>query len=179
MKNKILFRIRKLHRWGGLVNALPLLIVIISGIILQVKNEFEWIQPPIKHGKQMIPTISFDKILDIMISVPEAEVSSWDDINRMDVRPNLGVIKIQCKNHWEIQLDSHTGEVLQTAFRRSEIIEAIHVGSWFHPKAKLWIFLPSAFILFGLWITGIVLLISITITRKLRIKRRHVYKEVK
>jgi len=178
MKIKFKFRIRQLHRWGTSICALPLLIVIISGILLQIKNEFKWVQPPTKQGRQMIPTISFEKVLAIMISVPEAEVSSWNDIDRMDVRPNLGVIKIQCKNYWEIQLDSYTGEVLQIAFRRSEIIEAIHVGSWFHPKAKLWIFLPSAFILLGLWITGIILIISRTITRKSRIKRRLVNKKV-
>jgi len=166
---------RKLHRWGAIVTALPLLIVIFSGILLQIKKEVAWVQPPTKEGRQKIPSIYFEKILDIMITVPEAEVSSWKDIDRLDVRPNQGIIKVQCKNNWEIQLDSHTGEVLQKAFRRSDIIEAFHVGSWFHPKAKLWIFLPSAFILFGLWLTGINILV---VNRRSRLKRKLMSKKV-
>jgi hypothetical protein len=33
----------------------------------------------------------------------------------------------------------------------------MHDGSWFHEAAKLWLFLPSAIIVLGLWITGIYL----------------------
>lgn len=172
MKVNLKLWIRKMHRWGAIVIAFPLLIVVFSGILLQIKNEFKWVQPPTRQGRQKIPSISFERVLAIMITVPEAEVSSWRDIDRLDVRPNRGIIKVQCKNHWEIQLDSHTGEVLQTAFRRSDIIETFHVGSWFHPKAKLWIFLPSALILFGLWITGIIIIYSISKIQKSRTKRR-------
>ena len=178
MKVNLKLWIRKMHRWGAIVIAFPLLIVVFSGILLQIKNEFKWVQPPTRQGRQKIPSISFEKVLAIMITVPEAEVSSWRDIDRLDVRPNRGIIKVRCKNHWEIQLDSHTGEILQTAIRRSDIIEAFHVGSWFHPKAKLWLFLPSAFILFGLWLTGIYLFFLKIINRQLRLKHRYKYKKV-
>ena len=33
----------------------------------------------------------------------------------------------------------------------------LHDGSWFHPLAKLWLFLPSGVIVFALWVTGIYL----------------------
>ena len=33
---------RKLHRWGALLTALPLLIVIVSGLLLQVKKQIPW-----------------------------------------------------------------------------------------------------------------------------------------
>ncbi|MEM7396798.1 MAG: PepSY domain-containing protein, partial [Verrucomicrobiota bacterium] len=60
---------------------------------------------------------------------------------------------------WEIQVDHQTGEVLGYAYRRSDLIESIHDGSFFHDKVKLGIFLPSAVILLLLWITGIYLFI--------------------
>jgi len=51
------------------------------------------------------------------------------------------------KNNWEIQIDTQSGTILQQAYRRSDIIESIHDGSWFHDKVKLWIFLPTGIVL--------------------------------
>ena len=92
-------------------------------------------------------------------SVDQAKISSWNDIDRLDVRPDKGVVKVRANNKWEIQIDTFTGQVMQVAYRRSDFIEQLHDGSWFHDKIKLWIFLPSGIILFGLWITGVYMLI--------------------
>ena len=80
-------------------------------------------------------------------------------IDRLDVRPDKGIVKVRANNKWEIQIDTFTGQVMQVAYRRSDLIEQLHDGSWFHDKIKLWIFLPSGIILFGLWITGVYMLI--------------------
>ncbi|MFN1833628.1 PepSY domain-containing protein [Balneola sp. MJW-20] len=148
---------RKIHRWGAILIALPFLIVLISGLILQVKKEVAWVQPPSQEGISTVPSVSFEKILNQVKSVPEADTDSWEDIDRLDVRPDKGIVKVRTLNNYEIQLDTETGEILQVAFRRSDIIEAIHDGSWFHDSAKLWIFLPSGIIVTVLWITGIYL----------------------
>ncbi|GFD86872.1 hypothetical protein KUL150_29310 [Alteromonas sp. KUL150] len=37
---------RSLHLWLSLVIFIPVVIVIGSGLLLQVKKEFDWIQPP-------------------------------------------------------------------------------------------------------------------------------------
>lgn len=148
---------RKLHRWGAILIALPFLIVLISGLFLQVKKEFGWIQPPSQTGSASGASISFDRVLKIAKKIPELETQGWKDIDRLDVRPDDGIIKIRGTNGWEAQVDSHTGNILQVAQRRSDIIEAIHDGSWFHDKAKLWLFLPSAVVVTILWLTGIYL----------------------
>ena len=75
------------------------------------------------------------------------------------MRIQKGIVKVRSQNNWEVQIDTQTGEVLQTAYRRSDIIESIHDGSWFHDKVKLWIFLPTGIVLFILWITGVYMLI--------------------
>jgi uncharacterized iron-regulated membrane protein len=146
---------RKIHRWGAIVIAIPFLIVLITGLLLQVKKEVAWVQPPSTEGVSTIPSVTFDQILKAAAAVPEAEISSWDDIDRLDVRPDKGIVKVRAVNHWEIQIDTETGQVLQSQYRRSDIIEAMHDGSWFHDNAKLWIFLPSGIIVTILWITGI------------------------
>jgi len=166
MKVKILNR--KLHRWAAIVTALPVVIVIISGVILQVKKEFDWIQPPTQRGTDSVPALSFDQILDAMRNVPYAGLTSWEHIDRLDVRPGKGIIKVRGNNDREIQLDAATGEVLQVAVRRSGLIESIHDGSFFHESFKLWVFLPSAVILAVMWGTGIYLFLLPYILRKHR-----------
>jgi uncharacterized iron-regulated membrane protein len=148
---------RVAHRWGSILIVLPLLIIIVSGIILQLKKEVAWIQPPTQEGTRRQLSISFDRILQVAKTVPEAKIHSWDDIDRLDVRPAKGLVKVRGKTRWEIQVDTHTGDVLQIAYRRSDLIESIHDGSFFHRGFKLWAFLPTALVLGVLWVTGVYL----------------------
>jgi len=148
---------RKLHRWGAIIASLPILVVIATGIILQLKKDWSWVQPPTAKGRGGDPSISFAQILETAASVPDVGISSWNDVDRLDVRPGKGIVKVRGKNRWEIQLDTATAEVVQVEYRRSDLIESIHDGSWFHDNAKLWVFLPSAVVLLALWLTGIYL----------------------
>lgn len=159
---------RKIHRIGAIIIALPLLIVIVTGLILQVKKQFTWVQPATVRGVSKTIAVSFEEILEVAKTVPEAEIKSWGDINRLDVRPSKGVVKVRGENNWEVQIDTKTLDVLQVEFRRSDIIEAIHDGSWFHDSFKLWVFLPSAIILLFLWFTGIYMYFIPYLSRKLR-----------
>lgn len=159
---------RKIHYWISILFALPVLLIIVSGILLQTKKEFEWIQPPEIRGVGKTPEISLPQVLEISRTVPEAEIETWADIVRLDVRPSRGMLKVRAKNNWEIQIDTENGEILQTAFRRSDIIEAIHDGSFFHDSFKIWIFLPSGIVLLLLWLTGIYLFLLPYIKRRKR-----------
>src|SRR5687767_14262249 len=148
---------RKVHYWGALAIALPVAIIICTGLLLQVKKQVPWVQPPELKGGEAQPTVSFERILESCRAVPEAEIRTWEDIDRVDVRPSKGMLKVVARNRWEIQIDSATGEVLQAAYRRSDLIESIHDGSWFHYSAKLWLFFPAGAGLLLLWLTGIYL----------------------
>jgi hypothetical protein len=128
-------------------------------MLLLVKKQVSWIQPPTKRGQSEIPSLDFAQVLEIARTVPEAEIRSWEDIDRLDVRPGRGIIKIRSENNWEIQIDHASGEILNTAYRRSDIIESIHDGSIFHPLAKPWLFLLFAFGFLVLWITGVYLFV--------------------
>jgi uncharacterized iron-regulated membrane protein len=150
---------RKSHRLGAVIVALPFLVVLVTGILLQVKKEFAWIQPPAKRGIGKEPTIPFAAILEAVRAIPEAKVNEWADIERLDVRPDRGMVKVLCRNRYEVQVDTNTGSVLQVAYRRSDLIESIHDGSFFHDQAKLWVFLPTAIIVLGLWVTGMYLFV--------------------
>ena len=161
---------RSLHLWLSLVIFIPVVIVIGSGLLLQVKKEFDWIQPPTQKLQSAAPSISFDDVLSAVQKVPQANSQTWGDIDRLDVRPSKGIIKVRGRNHWEVQISASTAEVLQIAYRRTDTIEAIHDGSWFFEGAKLWLFLPVAIVLFILWLTGLVMLYT---TLKSKYKKRY------
>lgn len=163
---------RKIHYWGAIISALPVLIIIGSGIVLMFKKDVAWIQPPTAKAEGGEPSIGFARILEAASSVPGAGITSWDDIDRLDVRPGKGIIKVRAENRWEIQIDHQSGEVLQVAYRRSDLIESIHDGSFFHDSVKMWIFLPSALILFVLWVTGIYLFFQPMLARRSRLLRQ-------
>ena len=148
---------RVTHRWGSIIVLIPTAVILLSGMILQLKKESAWIQPVTKRGDATGASLSFDRILAVARDVPEAEINDWDDVDRLDVRPSKGMLKIRCRNRWEIQLDANRGDVLQVAYRRSDLIESLHDGSFFHDRVKLWVFLPAALVLGFLWLTGIYL----------------------
>jgi len=151
---------RKTHYWGSFVIMLPVLLIIVSGILLQLKKEIHWLQPPTKKGQvQNNPTITLDDILSTVKKIDEVNIKSWSDIDRLDLRVEKGIVKVRGKNRWEVQIDTQTKKVLQVAYRRSDLIEQLHDGSWFNEKIKLYIFLPSGIILFILWVTGIYMFI--------------------
>ena len=148
---------RSTHKWASIIVAIPLLIILVTGILLLVKKEFTYLQPPSAKGIINIPSISFEKILAQVKTVKETDVNTWEDIDRLDVRPSKGIIKVRAKSHWEIQLDSNTGEVLHVAYRRSDIIEQIHDGTYWQKNANLWLSLPVAIVVLLISLTGLFL----------------------
>ncbi len=162
---------RKVHYWGSIICAIPIVIVIATGIILILKKEIAWVQPPTVRGEGKIPDVSFEQILTITKSVQKAGIQSWADVDRLDIRPGKGVIKVRGKNQWEIQIDHNSLKILHVAYRRSDFIESIHDGSYFHDYAKLGVFLPSAIILFVLLVTGLYLFFKTFFTKKKSTKK--------
>jgi len=148
--------IRQIHHWTTVFLALPLLVIIGSGLLLQVKKQASWVQPPEQRGTGTEPQVDLEQILASVMQYPELGVTGWDDIDRFDVRPGKGVAKVLLRNRWEVQVDLGTAEVLQTAYRRSDLIESIHDGSFFGGDwVKLGLFLPTGIALLLMWLTGL------------------------
>jgi len=158
---------RKVHYWGAIVAALPILIITGTGVLLLLKKDWAWIQPTEQVGSGTIPQVSMEWLLEAARTVPEAGIEGWGDVDRFDIRPGKGLAKIQSKHTLvEVQVDLVTGEVLQSAIRRSDLLESIHDGSWFHDRVKLWLFLPAGVILFALWVTGLYLFFLPIVARR-------------
>lgn len=145
---------RKTHAWLAVVASVPIVVIASSGLLLQLKKQIAWVQPPELRGGGGETALSLPRILAICRTVPSAEVRDWADVRRIDVRPDRGILKVWTRNDSELQIDLATGAVLQAAHRRSDLIESIHDGSWFHPAVKFFVFLPTAAALLVLWATG-------------------------
>jgi arylsulfatase A len=147
---------RRIHYWATLFVTIPLLIVITSGILLQLKKQWNWVQPAEQKGTGSVPVVSFESMLESLRQCDGLDVDSWKDVQRIDVRPSKGLAKVALKSGWEVQIDLGDGRVLQQAIRRSDWIEAIHDGSYFGGEwTKLGVFLPNAIALLLMWITGL------------------------
>jgi uncharacterized iron-regulated membrane protein len=125
---------RKIHYWLSLWLALPMLLISITGLLLQFKKSL---------------------LLKAAQASPALGVKSWDDVDRLELRPSKGLIKLIAKNGQEAQFDPSSGQLLQVAARRSDTIEALHDGSWFGDGVKFGWFSTAAFGLFLATLSGI------------------------
>ena len=162
---------RRIHYWATAFVALPVIVIFCTGILLQIKKQWTWVQPPELRGTGTIPQVSLEDILTSVRAVPELNVESWDDVNRLDVRPDRGLVKVWLQSGWEAQVDLGTGRVMQRAYRRSDIIESIHDGSFFAGDlTKLGLFLPTGILLLFMWLTGLWMFwLPFSVKRKRRI----------
>lgn len=156
MKIQLLFR--QIHHWLSIFIFLPLLIMIIAGIFLMLKKDFDWIQPASQVGvSKIFPQVSLKTMFEAAKKVPELNVQDWQDLDRVDFKIKKGIVKFIGKNDWEIQVDVTNGQIVQVAYRRSDWLEALHDGSFFGDGVKYYLFLPTGVALFILWLTGIYL----------------------
>ncbi len=163
---------RKVHHWLGIIVIVPLLLVVTTGILLLVRKDFATIQPPTQIGSTSTPTIAFEEVLRIaQEAAPQAQIDNWQDIDRLDVRPVKGIIKVRARNRWEIQIDSSNGQVLQVAYRRSDLIESLHDGTFFHKYVSYLVMLPNAFVLLTLLLTGIHMFFYPIVAKRRRVRK--------
>lgn len=156
---------------------IPLLIITVTGVILMFKKQSDWIQPPTQKGVGKTPTVFFEEMLDTLRTVDGAEVASWKDIDRIDVRPSKGVAKVQLDNLLEVQLDLQTGDVLQVMKRRSDVIEDLHVGGYWGDGVKFGVFLLSAVGLLIQLLTGVYIFLKM-LNSKLRSRAKKMEKNI-
>lgn len=163
---------RWLHYWLSLAIVLPVALILGTGLLLILKKDVEWIQPSTLRGAAPELTLSFDEILVAVRGVPEAGLTRWKDVDRLDVRPGKGVVKVRGKNRWEVQIDSSTGAVLGVAYRRSDLIESLHDGSFFGDGVKYGVILPTGVVLVVMWGTGLYLFVLPFLQKRKNRRRR-------
>ncbi len=128
---------RKIHRKLAIFLFLFFFIISISGLLLGWKKHSGGIISPKSYIgtttdlKKWLPIDSLNNIASkILIDSVSPDLS--DELDRIDIRKELGMVKFVYKNHyWGIQLDGATGKLLNLEKRRSDFIENVHDGTIF------------------------------------------------
>ena len=157
---------RRWHRWLAIACLVPATVIFATGVMLQFKKVVPWIQPAEVRGTGGEPAVSLEAVLAAAMGPPEAGIGGWGDVSRIDVRPGKGMAKVQSASGWEVQVDLGSGEVLQTAYRRSDLIEALHDGRFFGDAVAWAVFTPTGVVLMGLLVTGAYLWALPVLTRR-------------
>lgn len=151
---------RTIHNWISIFIAMPLLLVIVSGMFLLLKKDVEWIQPSSVRGENSAtPTVPHTDLLAAATSTEQTKGMNWADFDRIDYKTDRGMVKFITIDGWEVQVDTTNASVLSVKERRSDFFEKLHDGSWFGDWMKYYILIPSAICLFTLWITGLYMFI--------------------
>jgi uncharacterized iron-regulated membrane protein len=136
----LLHKIRKLHKWIGLINSLFLLVIAGTGFLLALKSRVTWVRPEEKSGvpRSESPTrVSVDQAMEAAFGVGDEHLKTPFDVDRVDYRPKRNVFKVVAKNGYtEVQIDGNSGKVLQVAQRTDQFIEDLHDLSFFNDAMK-------------------------------------------
>lgn len=132
---KILRDFRKVHRLTGAWLFIFFLFISITGLLLGwKKNSNGLILANTETGTttEIAEWLPLDDLRQNAQQIFEDSISTKlsSEIDRIDVRPDKGILKFKFKdNFYGIQLDGATGKLLKIERRRSDIIEQIHDGS--------------------------------------------------
>ena len=125
---------RKIHRTMGATLFLLFLLISMTGIILGwKKHSGELIMPPTQKGssESLREWLPIDSLGNIALFNYHQSEGRQGLIDRLDIRPGKGVVKVIFQDTAEIQLDGKTGKVLSFGMRHSDWIEHLHDGSYF------------------------------------------------
>lgn len=125
---------RKLHRYIGSSLFIFFFVVAVTGLLLGwKKHSGGYILPNTEKGSSTV--LARWLPLDSLQWAAQRAIQQQFPlkslvVDRMDVRPDKGVVKVSFKKHfYEVQVDGATGNVLAVNLRKSDIIEQIHDGS--------------------------------------------------
>jgi uncharacterized iron-regulated membrane protein len=130
------------HLWFGLATTALLLIVALSGVLLNHKRGLG-LMPDVAHS----PAGPFTAALPLpeLQRAAEAAVgaaAAAGGVDRMDVRPGDGVVKVRFNDRevTEATLDLVTGEVVHVGRRGDVFLEKLHSGEI---MGKRWVLLSD------------------------------------
>ena len=138
---------RTIHRSLGIFLFVIFIIVSLSGLLLGwKKNTGGMIHPESYKGisTDISKWLPIDSLQTLAFkAIKEAAGEDIDlTLNRIDARPNKGMVKFVFDNHYNgVQVDGTTGEILQITRRNSDLVEDIHDGSlldrWFGTDGEI------------------------------------------
>lgn len=176
-KNWLLVQFRKWHGWGGVFLSLFILVVAVTGILLNHKDFF--FHGETKEGPTGLLTSS-TKFADLPVGFDQVLAIARDQfgdvpLEKIELKDERGWLhyKVARGHGEEIRIDANTGETTSkygmklakqgsTTYNWAKIVDDLHTGKLFGTPGKLMVDLTSGVIialtLSGLYLWGVPLL---------------------
>lgn len=140
--------LRRWHRIVSVIIALPLFVVVLTGIVLQWRGSFESIQPStIVSPEENRPLLSLEDISS-RVQGP---------IDQIIYRPSKNALAVRMKDGMEVQLHPQTGVVLKSALRRTSFLIDLHQGSFLGGFGQFGLFIATSWGLLFLLVSGLLI----------------------
>lgn len=124
---------RWLHRKIAIFLFIFFLVISVTGVLLGIKKQTGLLAPTKKGLSSDLSTwLSFDSLQKNAIRYMQDSVQGnfSTAVDRIDVRPDKGIVKFTFKDHFlGLQIDGTTGKLLLIEKRKSDFIEKLHDGS--------------------------------------------------
>lgn len=161
-----------IHKYVGIVLAIIVAMISVTGFLLLVKKDYAYLQPPTERGAAGEPEefLSVSEILDRVYATGHPAFAGPDDIDRIDFRLGRRVHKVRSQHEYlEVQVDAVTGAILSPPTpRRSDLIEQIHDGSYFADWVHGWVMPLTAVGMLTLTVSGLWVWIAPILKRRRR-----------
>jgi uncharacterized iron-regulated membrane protein len=159
------------HLWLGLLTAVLVVVICVTGIILNHKLAFGVMSEP-DHAPEAALAAALPLERLVRLAVEAFDHPQYQDetgINRMDFRPKRGYVKVRFRDphNTEVILDVFTGRVLSMEPRGDVFMEQLHSGELFGAP---WVILSdiAAGALIVLTLSGIYIWLYPLLNRKAR-----------
>jgi uncharacterized iron-regulated membrane protein len=121
------------HLWFGVLFTVVLLVIGVTGILLNHKREFG-IMPDPQHEPRgaFVDALPLHELAASAFAATGIPVD-YSSIDRMDVRPRNGFVKVRFRDaaNTEATVDLATGAVIHTGSRGDVFMEKLHSGEVF------------------------------------------------
>ena len=145
------------HLWLGVVTVAVVLILSISGILLNHKRPLG-LMPDVPHEPSGDFTAALPMADLVRLASAAAPAAAAAGVDRLDVRPDNGYMKVRFADDevTEVTIDVNSGSVLHIGLRNDVFLEKLHSGEIFGAN---WVLLSDVaaaalivLVLTGLWL---------------------------
>lgn len=143
------------HRWFGVVATALLVIICVTGILLNHKRALGLMPDVSNEPSGPLPdALPLDVLASKAAAVLDPEIV-FSGIERMDVRPSDGLVKVRFDDRrvTEVTVDINSGAILHVGERNDQFLLRLHSGQIF---GDLWVLVSDAgaLLLLGILATG-------------------------
>ena len=156
---------RQFHRWVGMLLALVMAVLAVTGGFVAYKKQVEYLQPSTRAGGEaslealLTPADIADRVL--ALDLPEAR--ALEQIDRIELRPakNVYKVRLEARDAWssprELQVDAVSGAMLNDGVRGDQLWMDLHSFAVFGTYTKLAVMSFAALALLWLSLSGLYL----------------------